>query len=135
MGIRAVQHRHRGCYGAPCIQNELAEQGARRFVPCTTQCDHDQPIALNILVQRPAPTGPNQAWVTDLTYVWTEEGWLFVAVILDLWSRRVVGWATAATLHASLATRALAMATCAKPNGRWSEGERWSINPKAIQPK
>jgi putative transposase len=129
--IRTVPAQHQGRYGAPRIQQELAEQGARhgckriarlmktaglrgrgsrRFVPCTTQSDHDQPIAPNRLAARPAPTGPNQTWVTDLTYVWTAEGWLYVAVLLDLWSRRVVGWATAATLHASLATQALRMA-------------------------
>jgi transposase InsO family protein len=129
--IREVHQRHKGRYGAPRIQDELADQGekhgvkriarlmkaegirglcSRRFVPCTTQSDHDQPIAPNLLAERPAPTGPNQTWVTDLTYVWTEERWLYVAVILDLWSRRVVGWATAETLHASLATRALKMA-------------------------
>lgn len=129
--IRTVHQQHQGRYGAPRIQHELAQQGdrhsgkriarlmkaaglrgrcARRFVPCTTQSDHDHPIAPNLLAQRPAPTGPNQTWVSDLTYVGTAEGWLYVAVILDLWSRRVVGWATAETLHASLATRALAMA-------------------------
>ena len=129
--IRAVHEQHKGRYGAPRIQEELAAQGdhhgckriarlmktagirgrcPRRFVPCTTQSDHDQPIAPNLLAQRPAPTGPNQTWVTDLTYVWTEESWLYVGVVLDLWSRRVVGWATAETLHASLATRALEMA-------------------------
>jgi transposase InsO family protein len=129
--IRAVHEQHRGRYGAPRIQAELAGQGARhggkriarlmraaglrglcsrRYVPRTTQSDHDQPIAPNLLAARPAPTGPNQTWVTDLTYVWTEEGWLYVAVILDLWSRGVVGWATAPTLHAALASRALRMA-------------------------
>lgn len=129
--IRAVFVEHRGRYGAPRIQDELAAQGhhhggkriarlmkaeglrglcSRRFVPRTTQSDHDQPIAPNRLAQRPAPTGPNQTWVTDLTYVWTAEGWLYVAVILDLWSRCVVGWATASTLHAQLAIRALRMA-------------------------
>ena len=129
--IRAVHTQHRGRYGAPRIQEELAAQGdrhgckriarlmkaagirgrsARRFVPCTTQSDHDQPLAPNLLAQRPAPSGPNQTWVTDLTYVRTAEGWLYVAVILDLWSRRVVGWATAETLHARLALSALAMA-------------------------
>ena len=129
--IRAVFARHQGRYGSPRIQNELADQGARhggkriarlmksaglrgrcsrRFVPRTTHSDHDQPIAPNLLGERPAPTGPNQTWVTDLTYVRTQEGWLYVAVMLDLWSRRVVGWATAPTLHACLATRALRMA-------------------------
>jgi putative transposase len=129
--IRAVHERHQGRYGAPRIRDALAKQGAhhggkriarlmkqaglrglcsRRYVPRTTQSDHDQPIAPNLLAQRLAPTGPNQTWVSDLTYVWTEESWLYVAVILDLWSRRVVGWATAETLHASLATSALKMA-------------------------
>ena len=126
--IRAGLARHQGRYGVPRIQDELADQGARhggkriarlmkaaglrgrcsrRFVPRTTHSDHDQPIAPNLLGERPAPTGPNQIWVTDLTYVRTQEGWLYVAVMLDLWSRRVVGWATAPTLHACLATRAL----------------------------
>jgi putative transposase len=129
--IRTVHQQHKGRYGAPRIQNELAEQGdrhgckriarlmkdaglrglcSRRFVPCTTQSDHDQPIAPNLLAERPAPTGTNQTWVTDLTYVWTAEGWLYVAVMLDLWSRRIVGWATGETLHARLATQALKMA-------------------------
>jgi len=129
--IRAVHEQHQGRYGAPRIQDQLAKQGCphgtkriarlmkaagiqgrspRRFVPCTTQNDHDCPIAPNLLAERPAPTGPNQTWVTDLTYVWTQEGWLYVSVMLDLWSRRVVGWATGATLHASLAIHALEMA-------------------------
>lgn len=129
--IRALHKQHQGRYGAPRIQEELAGQGerhggkriarlmkadglrglcSRRFVPRTTQSDHDQPIAPNLLAVRPAPTGPDQTWVTDLTYVWTAEGWLYVAVILDLWSRCVVGWATAPTLHAALAVRALRMA-------------------------
>ena len=129
--IQATFERHKSRYGAPRIQEELAEQGdkhgvkriarlmkaagleglcSRRFVPQTTDSKHDEPIAPNLLASAPAPTQPNQTWVTDLTYVWTEEGWLYVAVMLDLWSRRGVGWATGATLHASLAQRALAMA-------------------------
>lgn len=129
--IRRVHARHRGRYGAPRIQRELAAQGdrhgckriarllraeglqglcARRFVPRTTQSRHDHPLAANQLAKRPAPSGPNQTWVTDLTYVRTGEGWLYVAVLLDLWSRRVVGWATAQTLHAQLVTQALQMA-------------------------
>jgi putative transposase len=131
VNIRAVHTQHRGRYGAPRIQRELASQGhrhgckrsarlmrthglrglcARRFVPRTTQSDHDQPIAPNRLAAQPAPTGPNQTWVTDLTYVWTAEGWLYVAVMLDLWSRRAIGWATGESLHARLAGRAVQMA-------------------------
>ena len=129
--IRGVHARHRGRYGVPRIQQELAAQGdrhggkriarlmraegiqglcARRFVPRTTQSDHDQPIAPNRLAERPAPTGPNQTWVTDLTYVWTAEGWLYVAVLLDLWSRRVVGWSTGPSLKSCLVIAALHMA-------------------------
>jgi len=129
--IEAVHQKHKGRYGAPRIQDELADQGqrhgvkriarlmkaaairglcVRRFVPQTTDSKHEQPIAPNLLAQAPAPTKPNQTWATDMTYVWTAEGWLYVAVLLDLWSRRVVGWATGATLHASLAQRALTMA-------------------------
>jgi transposase InsO family protein len=55
-----------------------------------------------VLAERPAPTGPNQSWMTDITYLQTAEGWLFLAAILDVWSRRVVGWACGPTLHASL---------------------------------
>ena len=129
--IRQVHQKHRGRYGAPRIQKELSAQGRRhgckriarlmrqeglrglcprRFVPRTTQSDHDQPIAANLLAQEPAPTGPNQTWVTDLTYVKTNQGWLYVAVMLDLWSRRVVGWAAGETLHARLSKEALQMA-------------------------
>ena len=113
--IRQIHTEHRGRYGAPRIQEELHRRGqrhgtkrsarllragglrgrsARRYVPRTTASDHDHPIAPNRLAQTPAPTGPNQVWVSDLTYVETAEGWLYVAVILDLWSRRVV-WAGA----------------------------------------
>ena len=129
--IRAVHQEHRGRYGAPRIQKELAAHGARhggkriarlmkaaglrglcprRFVPRTTDSRHGRPIAPNLLAQRPEPTGPDRTWATDLTCVPTQEGWLYVAVILDLWSRRVVGWATAPTLHAALAIDALRMA-------------------------
>lgn len=129
--IQAVHRRHRSRYGAPRIQKELAAQGARhgikriarlmkenslrglcsrRFVPRTTDSRHDRPIAENKLAQTPVPTGPDQVWVADLTYVPTQEGWLYAAVVMDRWSRRVVGWATGDTLHASLAVNALRMA-------------------------
>jgi len=79
-------------------------------VPQTTDSDHDQPIAPNRLAAAPAPSGPNQVWVSDLTYVATQEGWLYVAVILDLWSRRVVGWSTGPSLQRCLVIAALQMA-------------------------
>ena len=129
--IRQIHTEHRGRYGAPRIQEELHRRGqrhgtkrsarllragslrgrsARRYVPRTTASDHDHPIAPNRLAQTPAPTGPNQVWVSDLTYVERAEGWLYVAVILDLWSRRVVGWSARATLAASTVRAALRMA-------------------------
>jgi putative transposase len=129
--IEAIHTRHKGRYGAPRIQLTLAQGGQhhgrkriarlmkqagmrglcpRRYVPRTTQSQHDQPIAPNRLAQAPPPTGPNQAWVSDLTYVDTAQGWLYVAVILDLWSRRVVGWSTGPTLQSPLVVAALQMA-------------------------
>lgn len=129
--IEAIHALHRGRYGAPRIREALARQGRRhgtkrvarlmkqaalrglgpkRFVPCTTQSQHDQPIAPNRLAQAPAPSGPNQVWVSNLTYVATRQGWLYVAVILDLWSRRVVGWCTGPSLQSGLVVAALRMA-------------------------
>ena len=70
----------------------------RRFVLRTTDSANLHPIAPHQLATRPAPTGPNQIWVADLTYVPTATGWLYVAVIMDLWSRRVIGWSADVTL-------------------------------------
>ena len=79
----------------------------RRFVPRTTQSNHDQPIAPNWLAQTPAPVKPNQVWVVDLTYIDTGEGWIYLAVILDACSRKVVGWAMGLSLETALVTEAL----------------------------
>lgn len=62
---------------------------------------HAQPVAL-IIAKHPAPTGPNQCWQTGITYLQTAEGWLYLAAILDRWSRRIVGWACGPTLHVCL---------------------------------
>jgi transposase InsO family protein len=129
--ITAAHRQSRGNYGAPRIVADLRAQGTRisrrrcarlmrelglrgrkrhRRRPRTTTSDHGQAVPANLLTQRPAPTGPNQVWVTDITYLRTGEGWLYLAAILDLWSRRVVGWACAATLHVSLVLAALEQA-------------------------
>jgi putative transposase len=92
--IRGIHAAHKGRYG----------------VPRTTDSAHQHPVARNRLAEASKPSGPNQVWVADLTYVPTGAGWLYVAVILDLWSRRVVGWATANTLATSTALAALRMA-------------------------
>ena len=74
-------------------ENNMKAQQKRRFVPRTTQSDHDHPIAPNWLAKVPRPDKPDQVWVVDITYIETAEGWIYLAVILDVCSRKVVGWA------------------------------------------
>ena len=126
--ITKAHQASRGTYGVPRIIEDLRAEGTRtskrrcaRLMraeglrgkkkhcrrPRTTDSRHTQPIAANLIAQRPAPTGPNQSWLTDITYLQTAEGWLYLAAILDLWSRRIVGWACGSTLHASLVLAAL----------------------------
>ena len=81
----------------------------RRFV-VTTKSDHEKPVAPNELDRNFHPEGPNQAWVGDITYVPTRDGWLYLAIVLDLYSRRVVGWATSERATRELAVNALKMA-------------------------
>jgi transposase InsO family protein len=88
----------------------LCARPRRRYRPQTTNSRHDHPIAPNLLGRRPAPNRPNTVWVTDFTYLPTTAGWLFLAVVLDLCSRRVVGWAFSHQLNTLLALTALRMA-------------------------
>lgn len=80
----------------------------------TTNSTHSLPVAENILNRQFTPAKPNQAWVADITYIWTQSGWLYLAVILDLFSRKVVGWAMSVTMTADLVCRALVMAIGAR---------------------
>ena len=126
--ITAAHQASRGTYGAPRLVAELGEAGTHmskrrcarlmrehglrgrkkhRRNPRTTDSRHAKPVAGNLLAERPAPTRPTQAWRTDITYLRTAEGWLYLAAIIDAWSRRVVGWACGPTLHASLVLAAL----------------------------
>ena len=91
-------------------QHELRGAAPRAFRPQTTDSRHDQPIAPNLMADAPAPTGPNQIWVSDITYVRTATGWLYVAAVLDRWSRRLVGLAMAEHMETSLVEAALAQA-------------------------
>ena len=131
--IAQIHQQSRQTYGTPRIQMSLRQNGqrhgrnrigrlmreaqlcgrqGRRFRPLTTQSAHDQPIAPNYLSQRPAPTGPDQVWVADITYIATAAGWLYLAAILDLYSRRIVGWAMSARLDTALVLGAWKMGLC-----------------------
>lgn len=132
--IRAALVRGRGAYGSPRVHRELRARGIRvgkkrierlmrenglvarqkrRFVH-TTDSRHEHPIAPNVLDRKFDAPMANKAWVGDVTYIPTAEGWLYLAVLLDLFSRRVVGWATSATNDGELALRALDQALRAR---------------------
>ena len=91
-------------------QQGLRAKQKRRFRPRTTQSNHGLAVAENWLARVPAPTRPNQIWVSDITYLPTGEGWLYLAVILDAYSRKVVGWQVEEHLETSLVTEALKQA-------------------------
>ena len=128
--IRACHVRSRGTYGSPRLHQDLraldyrvsrkrvarlmrregiSARPARRY-RATTESKHQLPVAPNVVARHFHATGPNRVWVTDMTYVWTWEGWLFLAAIVDVFSRRIVGWAVADHLRTELALEALGMA-------------------------
>lgn len=82
----------------------------KRKYKVTTDSRHNLQVAENVLNRQFAPQGPNQAWATDITYLWTQEGWVYLAVVIDLYSRRVVGWAMDRRMQKALVIRALLMA-------------------------
>ena len=81
----------------------------KKFVN-TTDSNHELPVAENILNRQFNPAKPNQAWTSDITYIYTRTGWLYLAVVMDLYSRKIIGWAMSATMHTELVSRALLMA-------------------------
>jgi putative transposase len=125
--IAGTHKRSRGIYGSPRVHRDLKARGIRvgkkrierlmresglrgrrkRRFCCTTDSKHALPIAPNVLDRRFHADAPNRVWVGDVTYIATGEGWLYLAVLLDLFSRRVVGWATSATNDRALALDAL----------------------------
>ena len=134
--IRAIHVENEARYGSPRVVDELRERGhevgkhrvarlmrengifarMRRRFRHTTDSNHKLPVAPNLLEQNFTATAPNHAWVGDITYVWTAEGWSYLAVLLDLYSRRVVGWALRRSLSRELAVSALQHAlTCRRP--------------------
>lgn len=128
--VAAAHKGSRGVYGSPRVHRELRAKGVRvgkkrierlmrdkglrgrrkrRFVH-TTDSRHEHPIAPNLLERDFHASAPNEAWVGDVTYIPTATGWLFLAVLLDLFSRRVVGWATSEKNDTALALAALQQA-------------------------
>ena len=129
--IREVHRQSGSTYGTPRLEAELRHRGhyhsrkridgirralglcgrqKRRYRPRTTDSAHDEPIAANRLAELPAASRRDQLWVSDMTYIQTEEGWLYLAVIMDLYSRRIIGWAFAHHLSTELVAAALTMA-------------------------
>jgi transposase InsO family protein len=137
--IRRAHEEARSVYGSPRVHRELKARGVaccentvaklmrrhgirskagRRFVPRTTDSRHDRPAADNILAREFYPDRPDTVWAADITYIPTAEGRLYLAAVIDLCSRQVVGWATADHLRAELPVEALRMAlTHRKPTG------------------
>jgi putative transposase len=91
-------------------QKQLAGRRRRRYRVLTTDSRHAYPVAPNLLAEQPAPARPNEVWVADITYIPTAEGWLYLAGILDLFSRRIVGWAMDQSPDTSLVLRSWTMA-------------------------
>ncbi len=90
-------------------QHRLRALWRRKFVH-TTDSGHALPVSDNVLARRFTPSNTNKAWVSDITYIRTRSGWLYLAVVLDLYARKVVGWAMAPTMHAELVCAALQLA-------------------------
>jgi putative transposase len=90
-------------------ENGIRARHKRRY-KATTDSKHALPIAPNLLDRNFTPTAPNQVWTADLTYIWTDEGWLYLAIVLDLFNREVVGWSIKPQMTADIVVDALTMA-------------------------
>ena len=132
--IRAAFALSNGTYGSPRMHRDLVDEGheigrhrtarlmrenqliarqKRRFKR-TTDSEHAWPVAPNLVAQNFTADGPDRKWGADISYIWTAEGWLYLAIVLDLFSRRVVGWATSDRLKRDLAVEALRRALVAR---------------------
>ncbi len=118
-----------GRYRAMTLMKKLGLEVKRkkRFV-LTTDSKHALPVAENLLNREFMPSEKNRVWTTDITYIWTLQGWVYLAVVLDLYSRRVVGWSLDRTMTTALVTRALTMAVNlrAPPSGLMHHSDRGS---------
>ena len=116
--VRAAFRRSRESYGAERVHHELAENGIevgrhrvarlmrgdglspkrKQKFKKTTDSQHNKAVASNLLDQNFSAEAPNEKWAADISYIWTAQGWLYLAVMLDLYSRRVIGWAVSARM-------------------------------------
>jgi len=128
--IRAIPAELKGAYGSPRRVRELRARGFpasqergerlmrehgirarhKRRDKGMTDSKHGLPVVENLLDRNFTPSAPNQAWTSDITYLWTDEGWLYLAIVLDLFNREVVGWSLKPRMTADIATDALTMA-------------------------
>jgi len=128
--IRAMHAELKGAYGSPRMVQELRTRGFsaskarverlmrengirarhKRKFKVTTDSKHTLPIAPNLLDRHFTPAAPNQVWTSDITYLWTNEGWLYLAIVLDLFNREVIGWSLKPRMTADIVTDALTMA-------------------------
>jgi len=128
--IIAIFNAHKGRYGAKRVTDELRDNGetcsknrvakrmkciglrakAKKKFKATTDSKHNLPVAPNLLNRDFTATTPNQKWCGDITYVWTDEGWMYLAVVIDLYSRAVIGWSIQSTMSRQLVCDALMMA-------------------------
>lgn len=136
--IRQIFKEHKKRYGVPRIHKQLQREGiscgrkrvqrlmrelglraqGKRPFKVTTNSKHQHPVAPNLLERYFEASQPNQVWTGDITYIRTAVGWLYLAVVIDLFSRKVVGWAMSPRIGAALATDALNMAIVSrKPSG------------------
>jgi transposase InsO family protein len=151
--IAAIHQASRRCYGSPRVHAELRAHGQctsrkrvarlmrcaglaarrRRAFRVTTQSRHTHPVPPNRLARQFTAPAPDRVWVTDITYLATVEGWLYLAVVLDLFSRRVVGWATSDRLGEGVALEALGMGLARRrpPPGLLHHSDRGSQYARA----
>jgi len=128
--LKALFTASRGSLGSRTLERNLRAQGfeigrdkvrrlmksmdlkvkQKRKYKVTTDSQHHLPVAKNVLARQFNPVEPNQVWGTDITYLWTQQGWLYLAIVMDLYSRRVVGWCIDRRMTQSLVIRALMMA-------------------------
>lgn len=128
--IRAIHAELKGAYGSPRMVRELRRRGFaagkqrverlmrengirarhKRRYKVTTNSKHGLPVAANLLERNFTPAAPDQVWTSDITYLWTDEGWLYLAIVLDLFNREVIGWSLKPRMTTDIVIDALTMA-------------------------